>query len=344
MLSLKRMQLFTPVREEEVLKTAFGGRCKDKEEFKLLFKDVIRIGGCFNIAYLFHSIKFLEYLTGLRPKLQSLHRKLDEDFENVINEHKASKGIEGKSDDLVDVLLNLQENGDHEFPLTTNNIKAVVLVNHFISGSDTSFTNHNNRVGNVQNAEKPKSCAEGLSRVQVIVNAWAIGRNSEYWNEAERFYPERFINCSVDYKGACRHPLRNPIQITKAQSRSPTTQTCGPAIGPNPLGLPLLCLSAAPSRPSDLDPSNGPDQRPFRSETLTLVLSPNSSATATAVWPSISQPCLRSGRGSRVVKVVVLPVATDLRWPGSRVVLVRRNEEEGKRERRTSEATEGVGE
>ena len=37
---------------------------------------------------------------------------------------------------------------------------------------------------------------------KVIVNAWAIGRNSDYWSEAERFYPERFVNSSTDYKGA----------------------------------------------------------------------------------------------------------------------------------------------
>lgn len=36
---------------------------------------------------------------------------------------------------------------------------------------------------------------------KVIVNAWAIGRDSNHWSEAERFYPERFIDSSVDYKG-----------------------------------------------------------------------------------------------------------------------------------------------
>ena len=37
---------------------------------------------------------------------------------------------------------------------------------------------------------------------KVIINTWAIGRNSDYWSEAERFYPERFVNSSIDYKGA----------------------------------------------------------------------------------------------------------------------------------------------
>lgn len=37
---------------------------------------------------------------------------------------------------------------------------------------------------------------------KVIVNAWAIGRDSEYWSEPEEFCPERFMNCAIDYKGS----------------------------------------------------------------------------------------------------------------------------------------------
>lgn len=36
---------------------------------------------------------------------------------------------------------------------------------------------------------------------KVIVNAWAIARDPWYWNDAESFYPERFLDSSIDYKG-----------------------------------------------------------------------------------------------------------------------------------------------
>ena len=39
------------------------------------------------------------------------------------------------------------------------------------------------------------------STARIFINAWAIGRDTKYWTEPESFYPERFENSIVDYRG-----------------------------------------------------------------------------------------------------------------------------------------------
>ncbi|MBA0721714.1 hypothetical protein Golax_009228, partial [Gossypium laxum] len=53
--------------------------------------------------------------------------------------------------------------------------------------------------------ESSKSCVvngfEIPAKTRVIVNAWEIRRDPNYWVEPEKFKPERFVNSSVDFMG-----------------------------------------------------------------------------------------------------------------------------------------------
>ncbi|QCD89126.1 cytochrome P450 71D11-like [Vigna unguiculata] len=241
-----------------VSRAAFGNKCKDQQEFISLVKEGLAV-----LGDLFPSGRWLQLVTGFRPKLERLHEKIDRILENIIVEHKETKsdGKEGESaesEDLVDILLKLQDGNDRNqnICLTDNNIKATIQEIFSAGGEPSAITIDwamaamvkDPRVMKKAQAEVrkvmkmkgrvdescmnelkylkvvvketlrlhppgplllPRECGETCeidgyhipAKSMVIVNAWAIGRDPNYWSDPERFYPERFIDSSIDYKG-----------------------------------------------------------------------------------------------------------------------------------------------
>ncbi|KAL5549560.1 hypothetical protein UlMin_004791 [Ulmus minor] len=294
LLSQKRVQYFRSIREEEIsnlvkaiclsegseinlskrilslsygitARAAFGKKSKDEKEFISIVKQASKVTSGFCVADYYPSIKMLQHVSGLRKKLEKLHREIDRILGNIIEEHREDMtklkqdgdGVGDLDEDLVDVLLKLQKSGDLDPPLTDNNIKAVLL-DIFSAGSETSSTaidwamsellkrpklmekaqeevrrvyygkenideTHIHELKFLTSViketlrlhppaplllprESSKSCVIGgyeiPAKTKVIVNGWAIGRDPKCWEEAEKFYPERFLDSLIDYKGA----------------------------------------------------------------------------------------------------------------------------------------------
>ncbi|KAK7310358.1 hypothetical protein RJT34_07821 [Clitoria ternatea] len=244
-----------------ISRAAFGMKCKD-QEFISVIKEAVSLTAGFNRAELFPSTKWLQHVTGFKPKLEKLHRQLDQILEDIIDEHKgtkpkAKKEGEGEAEEyLVDMLLKFQDT-DADICLTNNSIKTILL-DVFGAGGETSATTinwamaemlrdlramkkaqvevrevfamrgwvdeiHINELKYLKLVIKetlrlhppaplllPRECGQTCEidgyhipvKSKVLVNAWAIGRDPMYWTEPEKFYPERFIDSSIDYKGS----------------------------------------------------------------------------------------------------------------------------------------------
>ncbi|CAN1149482.1 Cytochrome P450 71D10 [Linum perenne] len=121
-----------------VARAVFGKVCQDQEDFLPYCQQLIEIAGGFSISDLFPSVKLLQKITGIGPQMERLHLEVDKVLERILDEHKSRAG-KSEATDLVDVLLQLQQQHDLGFSLTTNNIKAVIL-DIFLAGSETAST------------------------------------------------------------------------------------------------------------------------------------------------------------------------------------------------------------
>ncbi|OIT40691.1 cytochrome p450 71d7 [Nicotiana attenuata] len=126
-------------------RAAFGRTFKDRDEFMKLMKEVHQLAGGFDVADLFPSCKLLHKMSGAKSRLVNGHQKVYEIMEDILHEHienkaAGNKGIsEFRGEDLVDVFLRIKENAELEFPITNDNIKAVIF-DIFLAGSKTSST------------------------------------------------------------------------------------------------------------------------------------------------------------------------------------------------------------
>lgn len=156
LLSNARVRSFGSIREEEVMnlvryietktgscvnlsekvacmtsgitaRAAFGVQCKGQEEFISVVKKLVKLSEGVVIFDLFPSHKWIHVISGEKPRLEELHRKYDVIIGNIIREAEKNIG-EVEVNSLLSVLLNIKNEGALEYPLTIDNIKAVMLV------------------------------------------------------------------------------------------------------------------------------------------------------------------------------------------------------------------------
>ncbi|KAG8375403.1 hypothetical protein BUALT_Bualt10G0096500 [Buddleja alternifolia] len=108
-------------------RATFGKVLTDRDRIIAMLKKAISVAGGLEFADLFPSFKLLHVLSWNVHKLLRMRRKLDVILDGIVEEHKQKQSGEFGGEDIVEVLLRMQKNEELEFPITNDNIKAVIF-------------------------------------------------------------------------------------------------------------------------------------------------------------------------------------------------------------------------
>ncbi|XP_020587542.1 premnaspirodiene oxygenase-like [Phalaenopsis equestris] len=139
-------EMFLFLTRTTISRAVFGRDIAHKKNFLNAMRDASRHLSGFDIVDLFPSLKSLKFISKLfiskftpsRARLERVRQILDEILDEIFEEHQARNFTRHDCvEDIVDVLFRLQNQGELDIPLTTDNIKAVLL-DLFLPGTITS--------------------------------------------------------------------------------------------------------------------------------------------------------------------------------------------------------------
>ncbi|KAF3642168.1 putative cytochrome 83B1-like [Capsicum annuum] len=170
--SLKKVQSFSPVREDEVsrmikkisqqainsqitnlstilisltstiiCRVAFGIRyyeeAHERKRFDELFTETQAMLASISVSDFFPSLSWIDKLTGLTDRIEKNFKDLDEFYEELIEQHLDPNRPKSMEGDILDLLLQLKNEKSTPIDLTLEDIKALDM-NMLVAGSDTS--------------------------------------------------------------------------------------------------------------------------------------------------------------------------------------------------------------
>uniref|UniRef100_A0A0E0E480 Cytochrome P450 n=1 Tax=Oryza meridionalis TaxID=40149 RepID=A0A0E0E480_9ORYZ len=170
LLSARRVQSFRPVREEEVgrllravaassgqavnlsellsahaadssVRAIMGDRFKDRDAFLAMLERGLKLFAKPALPDLYPSSRLAMFLSRMPRRMKQHHRDMVAFLDAIIQEHQENRSAAGDDDDndLLDVLLRIQREGDLQFPLSSESIKATIG-DMLVGGSETAAT------------------------------------------------------------------------------------------------------------------------------------------------------------------------------------------------------------
>uniref|UniRef100_A0A453MM82 Cytochrome P450 99A2 n=1 Tax=Aegilops tauschii subsp. strangulata TaxID=200361 RepID=A0A453MM82_AEGTS len=115
-------------------KTAFGDKCSSElqQQFVSAMDAGLKLSAGLCVGDVFPSLWFVDVLTGLRGRLWRARRQQEKVLDNIISQSEMRPG-----DHLLSVLLRIRDEGELDFPMELDNIKAIIM-DMFTAGTETT--------------------------------------------------------------------------------------------------------------------------------------------------------------------------------------------------------------
>ncbi|CAL5059871.1 unnamed protein product [Urochloa decumbens] len=126
---------------DSTVRAIIGSRFDRRDEYLRMLQEGLKIVPGMTLPDLFPSSRLARLVSRAPAQIERHRNGMLEFIDDIIAEHRESRksGEDNDDEDLLDVLLRLQKEVDSQYPLTTENIKTVML-DMFGAGSETSAT------------------------------------------------------------------------------------------------------------------------------------------------------------------------------------------------------------
>ncbi|KAJ1260071.1 hypothetical protein BS78_10G203700 [Paspalum vaginatum] len=111
---------------DSAARTVIGSSFKGRDAFLALLERSVKMFAQMSLPDLFPSSRLAMLISRMPGRMRRQRKELVAFADSVVREHEENKASGDGKEDLLDVLLRIQKEGDLQVPMTTENIKSVV--------------------------------------------------------------------------------------------------------------------------------------------------------------------------------------------------------------------------
>ncbi|KAF0904991.1 hypothetical protein E2562_039332, partial [Oryza meyeriana var. granulata] len=120
-------ELLSAYAADSSVRAIIGSRFKDRDKYLMMLERGLKLFARHTLPDLYPSSRLAIWLSRMPRRMMQHRREAFAFTDAIIQEHQENGAAgDGDKEDLLDVLLRIQREGDLQFPLSTERIKTTV--------------------------------------------------------------------------------------------------------------------------------------------------------------------------------------------------------------------------